>query len=129
MKLIMLITSKIEDGLLVAEAWRNIGAPGVSIIRTHGLYTLQQQVKEKSLELPRMTVSLSNALAHLIDNMDESGELILSVMDEQLVDQAVEKAEILLGNLAKPHNGVLFVIDVERAIGLYVPEDRDQEEN
>lgn len=121
MKLVLLITSRIEEGLQVADAWRTIGAPGVSILRTHGLHTLQQQVKEKSLELPRMTVSLGNALAHLIDNMDETGELILSVMADDLVDNAIEKAQEFLGDLDLPHNGVLFVIDVERAIGLYDP--------
>ncbi len=118
MKLVILITSEIKNGLDVAEAWQNAGAPGISIIRTHGLYNLQQEVKKGGVELPRMVVSVAHAMAHILDSVEERGEILLSVVEDDLVDTLIECANDVLGDLTEPDHGVLFVIDVERAIGI-----------
>ena len=118
MKLVILITSAIKNGLDVAQSWQDAGAPGVSIIRTHGLYSLQQEVKKGDVELPRMVVSMASAMAHILDGVEERGEMVLSLVEDRLVDVLIGKANEVLGDLTEPDNGILFVVDVERAIGI-----------
>lgn len=118
MKLVILITSAIKNGLDVAQSWQDGGAPGVSIIRTHGLYSLQQEVKSGDVELPRMVVSMASAMAHILDSVEERGEMVLSLVEDDLVDMLISKANEVLGDLTEPDNGILFVVDVERAIGI-----------
>jgi hypothetical protein len=123
MKLVILITAKLERGLETAQAWRDAGAPGVTIIRSHGLHTLEKEVHEGDVELPRMVVSMAAAMAHIIDNVEERGEVILSIVDDALVPKLETAAAAHLGDLTEKDTGVLFVIPVERAVGV-VPHDQ-----
>lgn len=118
MKLVILITAQVEAGLDIAQAWQDSGAPGVTIIRSHGLHKLQEELKSGDVELPRMMVSMGAAMAAIIDNLEERGELILSVVDEAMVDALIDAAAGVLGDLSEPDNGVLFVLPVERAVGV-----------
>lgn len=118
MKLVILINSKIEASLEVAEAWQNSGAPGITIVPSHGLYSLQQHIHQGEVELPRMVASMAGALAYLIRNVETTTNIILSVVEPEMVDPLITAAESVLGDLTLPHNGVLFVVDVERAVGV-----------
>lgn len=118
MKLVILITAQTEAGLDVALAWQDANAPGVTIIRSHGLHTLQRELQSGNVELPRMVVSMGAAMAAIIDNLEERGEVILSVVDDDLVDPLIAAATGVLGDLTEPDNGILFVLPVERAIGV-----------
>ncbi len=118
MKLVILITAEIEHGLQIAQAWQDLGAPGVTIVRSYGLRTLQNEVERGSIELPRMTVSMVSAMASIIDQVQKSGELILSVAEDELIDKMVESAQNVLGEMKNPDSGVVFVLPVERAIGV-----------
>lgn len=118
MKLVILITSRITNGLDVAQSWQDAGAPGVTIIRSHGLYSLQEEVRTGSVELPRMVVSMAAAMAHIIDQVEERSEVVLAVVPKTLVDTLINAANDVLGDLSSPNHGVLFVLDVERAVGV-----------
>ncbi len=118
MKLVVLITTRIEAGLDIAQAWQAAGAPGVTIIRSHGLHALQRELQSGSVELPRMVVSMGAAMAAIIDNMEERGEVILSIVEDEQVDPLVAAANETLGDLTEPNHGILFVLPVERAIGV-----------
>jgi nitrogen regulatory protein PII len=118
MKLLILITSRITNGLDVALAWQEAGAPGITIIRAHGLQSLRQEIQGGHLELPRMVVSMASAMASIIHNVEEKSEVVLSVVPDELVDGLVDATTSVLGDLLLPDNGVLFVLDVERAVGV-----------
>ena len=118
MKLVILITAKVEQGLDVAQAWQDAGAPGVTIIRTHGLRTLQEQVHRGDYELPRVVTSMAAAMTHLLNSMDEPGMMLLSVVDNDLVDKLEAAATNVLGDLTEPYHGIMIVLDIERAIGV-----------
>ena len=113
-KLVVLITSYIDKGLAVAEAWEAAGAPGVTIIESHGLHNLRQ--KSKSLEIP-LFVSMANVLRQI----EESNQTLFSVVEEDLVNTLVDEAGRILGteHLDKEGAGIMFVLDVERTIGMY----------
>ncbi|MCC6800135.1 MAG: hypothetical protein IT325_08455 [Anaerolineae bacterium] len=110
-KLVLLITSKIEKGLQVAVAWEEAGAPGVTLIDTHGLHSLRQ--KSKSLELPFIV-----SLASVLRQTEESNQTLLSVVPDELVDTLIEAASTILGNLNSPGSGIAFVLPVDRIEGL-----------
>lgn len=118
MKLVILITTQVERGMEIALAWQDVGAPGVTIVQAHGLHTLQQEVKRGAVELPRIVVSMASAMAHIIDNVEARGQLLLSVVPDETVDALINAASEVLGELTEPGNGVLFVLPVERAIGV-----------
>ena len=118
MKLVILVTAKVEKSLQVAQNWQECGAPGVTIVRTHGLHTLQQKVTSGAYELPRMVASMTSAMAHILENIEELGNLIFSVVEDEQVDDLVEAAQKELGELTEPDSGVMFVLPIERAIGV-----------
>ena len=118
MKLVILITAQTERGFMAAQAWQDAGAPGVTIVRSYGLATLQRQLKSGQVELPRMVLSMATAMASVIDNVEERSELILSLVESDMVDTLIDASQSVLGDLMQPENGILFVIDVERAIGI-----------
>jgi len=110
-KLVLLITSRIEKGLQVAVAWEEAGAPGVTLIDTHGLHSLRQ--RSKSLELP-FIVSLASALRQ----MEESNQTLLSVVPDEMVDTLLESASTILGDLNSAGAGIAFVLPVDRIEGM-----------
>ena len=114
MKLVVLITAQVEEGLDIAQAWQEAGAPGVTIIRSHGLHTLQQELKSGSVELPRMVVSMGAAMAAILDNMEERGEMILSLVEDELVDPLIAAANQALGDLTEPDHGILFTLPLDQ---------------
>ncbi len=118
MKLVVLITSRLEGGLEVAQGWQEGGAPGVTVLRSQGIHNLQKAVQRGDIELPRVVGSMAAAMAALIDNMEQNGLIALSVVDDTLVDQLVKLAQDALGDLYQQDNGILFVIPIERAYGV-----------
>ena len=118
MKLVILITAKNANGMEVAQAWQDAGAPGITIMRTYGIQTIQDEVKRGAVELPRVVNSMSVAMAHVLSQLNEHGEMLLCVIDDHLVNRLVEAASAILGDLTERGNGVLFVLPVERAIGV-----------
>jgi len=118
MKLVILVTAQLELGLTVAEAWDAAGAPGVTIVRSHGLQTLQQEAQRSAIELPLVMGSMAAAMAAILFNAEARSQLIFSVCEEATVDALVAAANHTLGDLTERGHGVLFVLDVERAIGV-----------
>lgn len=118
MKLVILITAQTENGLEVALAWREAGAPGVTIIPSHGLHSLQRKTKSGGLELPMIITSMADAMAGLLNASETSSLIILSVMPAGILGKVIEATKGVLGDLTAPDTGVVFVLDVEQAIGV-----------
>lgn len=118
MKLVVLITSQPEQGMIVAQAWQDSGAPGITVLGAHGLHNLQREIQRGNVELPRVVLSMSAALASLVQQTEHRSQIFLSLVDDALVEPLIAATEKELGDLTKPDNGILFVIDVERALGV-----------
>jgi hypothetical protein len=112
-KLVFLVTSQIEKGVAVAEAWEAAGAPGVTLIESFGLYHLRQ--RSKSLELP-----LFVSMAQVMREIENTNQTLFTIVDEDLVDKLVEAARQTLGvkSLDEPDSAIMFVLDVERIFGM-----------
>jgi len=112
-KLVMLITTHVEKGLAVAEAWEAAGAPGVTLIDSYGLHHLRE--RSKSLEIP-----LFVSMARLMRQIEQTNQTILAVVDDDLVDKMIDEACRVLGtdSLDSEGDGVAFVLPVDRTIGM-----------
>lgn len=122
-KMIMLITTQIERGIAVAEAWEAAGAPGVTLIESYGLRRLQEQSR-------LLEINLFVSMASLLRNVEETNQIILTVVADDLVDTMIDTAcDVLGGDLDQEGTGVAFVLPVERTIGIRRVEKKDDAAN
>ena len=54
----------------------------------------------------------------LVANATSSFLLVALLENDNLTDSLLSRTQEILGDLHSPHNGIFFVIDVERAIGI-----------
>jgi nitrogen regulatory protein PII len=112
-KLIVMITPKIEEARSVAEGWRQIGAPGTTFIESYGLRQINTATQTSELQ-----PGMNSMIEILRDQNETSMTMLCLVRDAAMVDKLLDVVKRVLGDLNAPNNGVLFVIDVERAVGL-----------
>lgn len=111
-KMVLMITTHIEKGLAIAESWEAAGAPGVTLIDSYGLHHLRE--RGQAVELP-----LFVSMAQVMREIEQTNMIILSVVDDRLVDALIQGAVGVLGrDLNQPNTGIVFVLDVERTIGM-----------
>lgn len=112
-KLVVLITARDDVAQQVGESWQKAGAPGVTIVEGHGLQRISEH--SKSGEILAGMMSLANILRA---NMPSSFILVTLLENDHLTDLLLQATQEILGDLHSPQNGIFFVIDVERAVGI-----------
>ena len=123
MKLIILITSDAENGLEVATRWQDVGAPGVTVIKSIGLYSLQRKIMRDSLEVPlHIASSMNSLLAYVLREMEHTNHVLLSVVPKEMVPTLLDEARAVMGDLLEPNHGVAFVVPLDEAIGVRNPD-------
>ena len=110
-KLVVLITTHVEKTLALAEAWQKAGAPGVTLVPSHGFRTLKE--RSRKLELPHFV-----NLATILKQVDDTTHMLLSVVDDNLVEALAQATRSVLRDPLTPKTGIGFVIDVDRAFGM-----------
>lgn len=126
MKLIVLVTSKLDAGLQVANAWREAGAPGVTIIPSYGLHSLREEVKRGAVELPmHVTASVGGAMDFVLRQMQHTNHVIFSIAPADKIEGLLKAAENELGDLLQPDTGVAFVIPLDSTLGVIDHDQRD----
>jgi nitrogen regulatory protein P-II len=109
-KLVVLITTHVEKTLSIAEAWQKAGAPGVTLVPSHGFRTLKE--RSRKLELPHFV-----NLATILKQVDDTTQMLLSVVDDNLVEALAQATRSVLREPLTPKTGIGFVIDVDRVFG------------
>ena len=110
-KLVVLVTTHVEKTLAIAEAWQKAGAPGVTLVPSHGFRTLQERTRK--LELPHFV-----NVATILKQVDVTTQMLLSVVDDHLVDALARATRSILRDPLTPKTGIGFVIDVDRVFGM-----------
>ena len=110
-KLVVLITTHVEKTLAIAEAWQKAGAPGVTLVPSHGFRTLKE--RSRKLELPHFV-----NLATILKQVDDTTHMLLSVVDDNLVEALAQATRSVLRDPLTPMTGIGFVIDVDRVFGM-----------
>lgn len=113
-KLVVLITARDDVAQQVGESWREAGAPGVTIVEGHGL----QRISERSRS-GEILVGMMSLAEILRANMPSSFILVALLENDQLIDNLLSSTQEILGDLHSPQNGIFFVLDVERAVGIH----------
>ena len=113
-KLVVLITARDDVAQQVGESWRSIGAPGVTIIEGHGLQRISEMSRSGEV-LPGMM-----SLVDILRANNPSSFIMLTLLENsQIIDSMLSSTQAILGDLHSPENGIFFVIDVERAVGIH----------
>ena len=112
-KLIVLITARDDVAQQVGESWREAGAPGITLIEGHGL----QRISELS-RTGEILAGMMSLVDILRSNAPSSFILVTLLDNDQLTDILLSNTQAILGDLHSPQNGIFFVIDVERAVGI-----------
>jgi nitrogen regulatory protein PII len=112
-KLVVMITPLLDEARSVAEGWQQAGAPGTTFIESYGLR--QMKTASQSAEVLPGMISMIEILR---DQSETSVTLLCLVRDAAMVDKLMDVVKRVIGDLNGPGNGILFVIDVERTVGL-----------
>ena len=119
MKLIILITADSQRGLEVALRWQNAGAPGVTLLRSFGLYSLQSKISSDSLEVPmHIGRSMISLMTYALREMEHTNHVLLSVVPKEMIPALLDEARAVMGDLTEPNHGVAFVVPLDEAIGV-----------
>ena len=110
-KLVVLVTTKVEKTLAIAEAWQKAGAPGVTLVPSHGFRTLSERTRK--LELPHFA-----NLSTILKQVDDTTQMLFSVVEDGQVEGLVQATRSVLKDPLTSRTGIGFVIDVDRTFGM-----------
>ena len=110
--LVILVVDNVDHCPDILDAWEEAGVLGVTVLASTGL----GRIRRAGL---RDDMPLMPSLQDLFEMEEVQHRTLLSVVDSQeLVDRMVAVAEGVIGDLEKPHTGVLFVVPVAQVHGL-----------
>lgn len=109
MYLLLVVLENTEVLPQLLERWRAIGVPGTTIVRSMGGYHAMSW-----LERLGMTV-----LGREVEEETQQRLLLSVIPDEDLLERAIAEAEQLVGSFDRPHSGILFVLPVQRTLGVH----------
>jgi len=90
--------------------WREIGVPGTTILNSAGGHASRNWLSKVGL----------GAINNLFDTKEVQTRTLLAVFDdEELLAQAIAEAERIVGGFDRPNSGLILVLPVSQAIGLY----------
>ncbi len=91
------------------DAWKRIGVPGVTLWNSVGGYQAENWLRKMGL----------GGLSRLLGGESQQRTIISLIDDEHLLEQAIAEADEIVQGFDRPHNGILFVLPVTRAIGIH----------
>lgn len=114
MFLILFVLNDAEKLEHVLDAWEETGVTGITILHSSGLGRARR-VSGMRDDLPLMP-----SLKSLFEHEEFFSRTLLTVVkDDQIVENLVQATERITGSLGDPGTGLLIVMPVERAYGLY----------
>ena len=111
--MILLVLDELEQCPSVLDAWDAAGAAGITILESTGLARVRKSAIRDDLPLMPSIESL------LRGHEEQHRTLFTVVEDVAQVDRIIEATQAITGNLDEPDTGVLFVLPVTRAVGLF----------
>lgn len=109
-QLILIILDDLSSMPKILDAWHKIGVPGATILESVGAHRARGWLSRVGLE----------SLEHLFEAKEvRRRTLLAAIEDEELLAQAVAEAEHVMGGFDRPNSGVLLVLPVTLAKGLF----------
>jgi nitrogen regulatory protein PII len=111
-QLVILIANDPEDCPAILEAWEGLGVSGVTILESSGLGRLRKAGMQDDFPL-------LPSLKDMFGSREIYHRTLLSVVEgQEKVDQMIEAAQKIIGDLANEHTGFMFVVPVSQVIGM-----------
>ncbi|MBN1271556.1 MAG: hypothetical protein JXB26_04725 [Candidatus Aminicenantes bacterium] len=107
MKLLILILNKVEKLEEVLEGFVEIGITGATVIDSVGMGHILSE------EVP-----IFAGLRFMFSGAKPYNKMIFSVIDEKKEEAAIDILGRILGDLNSPGTGIIFVIPLDKVIGL-----------
>lgn len=110
--LLVVILSESSQLPALLDAWLAIDVPGVTILESIGGFRAKNWLQQMGL----------GALGSLFGSEEVRSKTVLTVIeDEDLLEGAIIEAERVIGDFYRPSSGLLFVVPVSRALGVFRP--------
>jgi len=101
------------------QAWREIGVSGTTIMKSVGGYRTSTWLSKVGL----------SAIDHIFDAREIQRKTLVAIIeDDLLLAQAIAEAERVVGGFDRPNSGVLLVLPVTEAKGLYKTQPQPSQE-
>lgn len=101
------------------QAWREIGVSGTTIMKSVGGYRTSTWLSKVGL----------SAIDHIFEAKEVQRRTLFAVIeDEDLLAQAIAEAERIVGGFDRPNSGVLIVLPISQAKGLYKAKPKQAQE-
>ena len=111
-KLLLIILNDISVLPELLDVWREIGVPGTTILKSAGGHASRTWLSRVGL----------SAINNLFEAKEVQTRTLIAVFeDEDLLARAIAEAERVVGGFDRPNSGVILVLPVSQAIGLYKP--------
>ena len=116
-QLLMIILNETKYLPEILQTWRKIGVPGTTILNSAGGHRTRTLFSRVGL----------GALDNLFERKEVEGKtLIATFEDEQLLAEAIGEAERIVGGFDRPNTGLLMVMPVTQAKGIYKAEPKPE---
>jgi len=113
MFMVMLILDDPTQWQAILDAWEKAGAPGVTVLPSTGLGRLRDKTG-LSEDIPLMP-----SLSDFFQKEEDQHQTLLAIIRERrVVDQVIAATKDVIGDLNRPHTGILVVLPVLEAYGL-----------
>ncbi|MCH8009859.1 MAG: hypothetical protein IIC91_13455 [Chloroflexi bacterium] len=101
-----------DSGLLddIIKAWREAGAPAITILDSVG--TREIEDKGSLDDLPLMP-----SIKDLIQADDAPRKTMFAIIKNDMVDAVIQATEATLGDLTEKDRGILMVIELAKVVG------------
>ena len=110
--LVVLVLDDPAKCTAIMDAWEAAGASGITILESTGL----GRVRQAGL---RDDLPLMPSLHDLLRGEDSYHRTLFSVVEHQeQVDTLVKATQTVIGDLGRPHTGLLFVVPCLQVYGL-----------
>jgi hypothetical protein len=111
--MIMLVLDNPDQCQYILDAWAEAGAPGITVLPSTGWSRIQAKMGLND-DVPLMP-SLEDFL-----QQDEGlhRTLFVIVRERPIVDRLIKATQAVLGDLNRPHTGILAILPVLEAYGL-----------
>jgi CBS domain-containing protein len=103
----------------ILEVWRELGVPGTTILKSAGAHATRNWLSAVGM----------GAIGNLFESKEvETRTLIAVFEDDDLLAQAIAEAERITGGFERPNSGVMVVLPVTKAIGVFKEDPKPVEE-
>lgn len=110
---IFLVLDDLEYETAVFDAWETAGVTGITVLDSTGLGRMRRRAGLRD-DMPLMP-----SLRALMNAGGDHHRTFITVVDgEELVERVINATQDILGDMAMPNTGILFVTPVTRVVGV-----------